>query len=646
MKRPQLAIALSSLLCMSPACSLFDAVEPPEEDVGGGVDADTAADAATLPDSGTPSEDGGVDADEDDASVEPDTGGVTVEVEAEDMELLEGFEVRPSDDASGGEWIQAQTIGRAQVDFPGPDGTYDLVVVYFDENDGVSTLEATAGSTPAVSWSWDQDLGSPLAIPQTRTECAIRGVPLTTGSRIALSGTADADERMRVDKLVFQPASAGSEDLRECGGDDPDETGMVPVPTLIGFAKGVTGGRGGTVYPITSLSDSAQDEGSVAWALAQGDEDDPRVLLFMVEGAIELGEILKIENSNVTLDGSWAPGAGAWFEGERVEFLGDNILVQHVSFMGNDPTVNPNTDNSNSDSLKLGWREGQTGARDISGLYFRHCAFMHGRDEIFAINPRRNGESTGLTVRNVTIESSVMANAVGDVADEHKFALLLSDGAERITVAQNLFASVEARTPFVREFASEIEVVNNLVYNCRENQTASNSPSVHILGNVHRKGPYSQGTFRPIRLIGGAAKAYVDDNIITNGDGTVVTDGASKVEDSPIFQSSGVPVLASSEVTDLVLEQAGPRRRGVALADRFVAEVIEDARGGQTPAQLPTYPGPRPPLAGAPVLPESEYIPAAYRVLYPNDTSLEQTIQGGPWDGYQVWERVSAWQTQ
>ena len=564
------------------------------------------------------------------------TGGAqTIHVEAEQMALSQGFAIQRSGVASGGAWIQTQGQGTASWEFKGQAGRYNVRVVYFDEEDGTSTLSASIGTQEVDRWRWDKSLGSDYADLSTLTDRVVGSAQFAPGTRLTLSGQADRAEPLRIDRVVLEPCQGSV-----CVGSTAPQEAGPKVPQLVGFGQGVTGGRGGTVYPITSTSSSPSVKGSVPWALAQGAPNEPRVLLLMVEGGIFLPEELRIRNSNLTLDGSFAPGAGAWFEGDRVEFLGSNVLVQHVSFLGNDPTPEPN-----SDSVKVGnYKSGP----DLSGIYFRHCAFLYGRDETLAFTTRGNGQTSGPRVLQSTIESSIIANAVGGKDGDHKYGLFIGDGTEGLTVVGNVFANLQARAPFVREHTKRVEFLNNVIYNGRENQSSSMSSSIHFVGNVYRKGPISKtSSIRPIHLSDRRFRAYLDDNTTSNDPASArLFHGSGQALTSPIFQSSGVDVLPSAQVLDHVLATSGPRRRGVAPSARFVARILKDVQTATAPSRYTSYPGPVPTTTGAGALSPSEYIPAAYSALFPGDARLEQVIASGPWKGRQVWERVSAWQTQ
>lgn len=439
------------------------------------------------------------------------------------------------------------------------------------------------------------------------------------------------------------PADApGREDVAApaCGDD------LLP-PTLVGYGAEVTGGRGGTVYPITSRGDD-ESEGTVRWALAQGDPDDPRVLLLMVEGVIDLDSRLRVRNSNLTIDGSFAPGEGAWFEGERIEILGSNVLLQHVSFLGNDDTPNGSSSDpwGTSEPMKVGLFPPEVG--DLDGIYIRHCAFLHGRDETLAFTTRRNGDATGNVVSNVTVESTIIANPVGHPDGSHAFGVFVGDGVERITFVRNLLSTMAGRMPFIRGHADEVELINNVLYNGAQNQVNSTTERVHIIGNEFRRGP--MGTiYRPI-MYSSDEGPYLEDNIGTNGAGADLVQntcsGCSDADPSPTphFPGSGTVALSSSEVRGAVLAAVGPRLRDLGRSG-YMQRLADEVESGDAPTSPPTFPG-AVPDAGDAVRDPGSYIPEDYRGCFEDDADLAATISGGPWDGHQVWERVSAWQTR
>jgi hypothetical protein len=108
--------------------------------------------------------------------------------------------------------------------------------------------------------------------------------------------------------LASQPDLDRKDGLRDAASEPchPEATrtsGPKAFPTAAGFGQFARGGRGGAVYPVTTLADTGP--GSLrACAEASG----PRTCVFRVSGTIEVDDWIKVEQPYLTIAGQTSPG--------------------------------------------------------------------------------------------------------------------------------------------------------------------------------------------------------------------------------------------------------------------------------------------------------------------------------------------------
>ncbi|MFK8004245.1 MAG: hypothetical protein AB8H86_32060, partial [Polyangiales bacterium] len=354
-----------------------------------------------------------------------------------------------------------------------------------------------------------------------------------------------------------------------------------------------------------------------------------------VEGGIRLRSPFVIDRPDITIDGRFAPGAGAWVFGDRIEVEADNVLLDHVRHFGNDTAAN-----GDSDCLRWGIFGDPDDRDDVQLGYLRCCEFHHGRDEVLSFTPRQNGEATGNRVQDVTWDRCIVANPTGL---DHEFGIIIGDGSERITLSRNLLFNFAARYPFVRRHASEIEYINNACYNFNENCISVSGAEVAILGSLLRLGPRWNDPRGPISING--SNVYVDDVLIDSTIGRTSTDGLFRgagSTDAPTFAGSGLARIASEDVADMIARLAGARLHG-GERGTISQNVIDQFVAGNAPEELAVHPGDVPRETGASFPEHTAYVPSEYQAFFAGDSNLDDTIEDGPWAGYLVAERVGAW---
>ena len=127
------------------------------------------------------------------------------------------------------------TSGTATATFTGASGTYDVLLAYYDENDGQASIDFSV-SDDSRQILLDQDLGSPVASAATRVETTLlSGITIDNGDTITLTGTLEGQEFVRMDLLTFQPVTIGPNDPPDAV-DDPgiatDEDAPVTIAVL------------------------------------------------------------------------------------------------------------------------------------------------------------------------------------------------------------------------------------------------------------------------------------------------------------------------------------------------------------------------------------------------------------------------------
>lgn len=471
-------------------------------------------------------------------------------IEAESFTLESGFSVVESGIASGGAWVQHTSGPTASMSITllGQDGTYDLVVTYFDEADGASEAIVKVNDEIIDRWLWNQDLGSANANRATLTTHVVKGVKLGDAATLAIEGRKDGKEPLRIDKVEFIP-SISTTALS-------DTAQLLAFPGAQGFGAVTAGGRGGQIVKVTNLEPSGV--GSLRWALE--DLTGPRIVVFDVGGVVALKYQIEV-NGQVTVAGQTAPG-GFTIIGARLRVVESDVIIRGLNIR---PGDGEGDQPDNRDGVSVGVR----GAA-VDGVIIDSNSISWTVDE---------GLTTWGAPNNVTFSNNLIAEALRHSVHpegRHSMGMLIGDGSSNVTAVGNLFAHNQFRNATVKDGSKGVEFINNVIYNYGPHGFLAQSASTaHVIGNVYIAGPDSARR-APIRLTNpetGAAY-YLRDNV-----GAIGGPAVSEISTSYVFEPSNVTIRPTSEVLDHVLANVAARVPELGPIDARIIQSVLDRSG-------------------------------------------------------------------
>ncbi len=232
---------------------------------------------------------------------------------------------------------------------------------------------------------------------------------------------------------------------------------QLAFPGAQGFGQYATGGRGGTVYHVTSLA----DDGSAGTFRAAVSSPN-RIIVFDVGGYINLGSAVSAA-SNLTIAGQTAPGGGIGLMGNELSFYNqNNIICRHLR-------VRQGGSSTGSSGINIGSSGGQA-----NNMIFDHTSVEFGQwDSIDAVG-----------TYNFTIQNCIIADPINQQFGAHV------QGANASYV-NNLWVNAHNRQPLAK--ASTI-YVNNVIYDFQAGYTTADTAghfSHDIVNNYFITGPSS-----------------------------------------------------------------------------------------------------------------------------------------------------------
>lgn len=218
--------------------------------------------------------------------------------------------------------------------------------------------------------------------------------------------------------------------------------GLPAFPGAEGAGANTVGGRGGTVFHVTTTNDNGFS--TLAGSLRQGVSVANRTVVFDVSGTINLASDLKITATNLTIAGQTAPGDGIAIKGRS--FIVENthdVIVRYLRCRPGDV----NGTNFQGDSFDF---------VNATNVIADHISATWSVDE--CLSPTH--------FDNVTIQWCLIGEAMNNsvhVKGPHGYGSLIKYTDKMVTFHHNLYAHNVSRNP--RPGSSvKLDFVNNVVY--------------------------------------------------------------------------------------------------------------------------------------------------------------------------------------
>ena len=338
-------------------------------------------------------------------------------------------------------------------------------------------------------------------------------------------------------------------------------------PGAEGYGRFAIGGRGGSVYHVTTLDDNGDDENPIEGSFRYGIKkvSGPRTIVFDVAGVISLKSRLTCSDKFVTIAGQTAPGNGVMLRTCPFGMQSDGITRFLRMRLGHKKMINglipKGGDNGNG--VEYAPEEvGQTDETTLSGLdgmgmsgndhaIMDHCSISWTIDEAFS-----SRSAKAITLQHTLISEAL--NIAGhpnySSGTGHGYAATIGagqNGGQPGSFHHNLLAHCEGRNWSISggldgggSYDGHHDIFNNVVYNWGQRASDGGTHELNFVNNYYKKGSAtSQNYLLRHQFEGtgsGTQRAYVSGNIREETSGSKTKDALNNTYK---YETSGDQVL-------------------------------------------------------------------------------------------------------
>jgi pectate lyase len=248
-------------------------------------------------------------------------------------------------------------------------------------------------------------------------------------------------------------------------------------PGAEGAGVFTSGGRGGRVLKVTRIDDpdtANPPKGTFRWALTQ---TGPRIVIFAIDGNIELQKSVKIREPYITIAGQTAPGDGITIRNEPVVIQTHDVVIRYLRFRLGEIG---NTRADDGDAITIAGPPDEKlddPKRRTYNIVIDHCSFSWGTDETVSFYNNNSIRDHRFRTQNVTFSWNIIAEPLAcsplrphSECDPgtygHSTALYFGLNHDNITVHHNLIAHSKSRNPLIED--GHFEVINNVIFDVRQ----------------------------------------------------------------------------------------------------------------------------------------------------------------------------------